>query len=88
MHDEFETYQKNHNTEGVKKTELQKIAKDRQTLSCAKRKIHKHRYHDAQELEEHYEDILQAEHIIRKSAGNMKTRRKRLQNFIKNGHID
>ena len=88
MYDEFETYRKNHNTNDVKNTELNKIAKDRQTLSAVKRKMHKHKFRDARELEEHYDDMLQALHIMKKTGGNMNTRKKRLLNFIKNGHVE
>lgn len=87
MYDKFETYRKNHKTNDVKNTELQKITKDRHGVLKAKRKMNKHKHHGAQELEEHYEDMLQAEYLIKKTGRNIDTRKKRLRSFIKNGHV-
>lgn len=87
MYDEYKTYQKNHDLTDVKKRELEKIAKERHVLLKAKRKMHKHKYRNAQELDNHYDDILQSEHFVRKTSKNINTRKECLKNFIKNGHV-
>jgi hypothetical protein len=83
VYDKFKTYEKNHNTIDVKNIELKKISKDEKAVKRAHRKIRKYKYHNIEDLEEHYDDILQAEHFIKKTCNNIATRKKRLQILLK-----
>lgn len=88
MYDKFDTYKKNHDTNNIKDTELGKIKNERQEVSRAYRKSAKHKYTQCDDLEDYYERLEELEHMANKTKKNMRTHKKRLKNFIENGHVE
>lgn len=87
MYDKYKTYKKNHSTTNVKDTELGKIRNEKQVISKAHRKSVKHKG-NPYDLEEYYESLEEMEYMANKTKRNMRTHKKRLKNFIENGHVE
>jgi hypothetical protein len=87
MYDKYQTYKKNHETTNVKDTEIGKIKNEKQKVVKARRKSLKHKA-KPYDYEEYYESLEELEYMANKTKKNMKTHKKRLKNFIENGHVD